>query len=101
MTAPALATGPATWHGTAVAWTIIEIETATSGWRSTGAPGEDDTPVAFWALVENEAGERVVVGVDPSADGPDGRGGRLIDVGTLVDRVRGTQGGYTYRAPLS
>ena len=84
-----------------MAWTIIEIETATPGWRSTGAPGEDDAPVALWALVENGAGERLVVGIDPTAEGMSGPGGRLIDVDRLVERVGSTEGGYTYRAPLS
>lgn len=84
-----------------MAWRIIEIETATSGWRSTGPVGEDDTPVAFWALVEDDAGRRLVVGVDPSANGSGGPGGRLVDIDALVGRVVDTEGGYTYRAPLS
>ena len=47
-----------------VAWTIVEIETAAPGWRTRGAGGEDGAPVALWALVENEVGERVVVGAN-------------------------------------
>jgi hypothetical protein len=78
-------------------WKIIEIETAAPGWRTSGDGDEDGTPVAVWALVENGSGERFVVGVDATVDRP---GGRLIDVGALVDGV-GRAGGYTYRAPLS
>jgi hypothetical protein len=77
-------------------WTIVEIETAAPGWRTSGNGDDDGAPVAVWALVENGAGERFVVGIDATA-APDGR---LIDVGRLVDRV-GQEGGYTYRAPLS
>ena len=98
---PALATPVRPWHGTAVAWTIIEIETAAPGWRTQGGPNEDGAPVAVWALVENEAGERVVVGLDPTAEGSVGPGGRLIDVNRLVAGVAATEGGYVYRAPLS
>ena len=97
----ALAAGARAWHGTAVAWTIIEIETATPGWRTRGSPDDDGAPVAVWALVENEAGERFVVGLDPTTDGNEGPGGRLLDVSRLVDEVRDVVGGYTYRAPLS
>jgi hypothetical protein len=84
-----------------VAWTIIEIETATPGWRTTGGPHEDGAPVAVWALVENEAGDRFVVGLDPSAEAAPGPGGRLIDANALIDQVATADGGYTYRAPLS
>jgi hypothetical protein len=97
----ALATGRRAWHGTAVAWTIIEIETAAPGWRTSGGPKEDGAPVAVWALVENEAGERFVVGLDPTAEGTTGPGGRLLDVNRLIDRIDDGEGGYTYRAPLS
>jgi hypothetical protein len=84
-----------------VAWTIIEIETATPGWRTSGGVGEDGAPVAVWALVENEVGERFVVGVDPTAEGTGGPGGRLIDVNRLIAGIDDAEGGYTYRAPLS
>jgi len=56
--------------------------------------------VAVWALVENEAGERVVVGIDPTAEGTTGSGGRLLDVNRLIAGIDDTDG-YTYRAPLS
>jgi hypothetical protein len=84
-----------------VAWTIIEIETATPGWRTRGGRDEDGAPVAVWALVENGAGERFVVGLDPTTDTSEDPGGRLIDVNRLVDKVKDVVGGYTYRAPLS
>jgi hypothetical protein len=84
-----------------VAWTIIEIETAAPGWRTSGGPREDGAPVAVWALVENESGARYVVGIDPTAEGDDGPNGRLIDVNRLIDEVRASKSGYTYRAPLS
>ena len=84
-----------------MAWTIIEIETAAPGWRTSGAKGGDGAPVAVWALVENEAGERVVVGLDPTAEGTAGPGGRLIDVNRLIAQIDATEGGYIYRAPLS
>ena len=82
-------------------WTIIEIETASPGWRTSGAAGEDGAPVALWALVENGSGERFVVGLDPTAEGTAGPGGRLIDVGRLIGQIDATEGGYIYRAPLS
>ena len=83
-------------------WTIVEIETAAPGWRTQGAAGEDGAPVALWALVENEVGERLVVGLDPTVEGTGGPGGRLIDVNRLIAGIDdGPQGGYTYRAPLS
>ena len=84
-----------------MAWTVIEIETAAPGWRTSGAAGEDGSPVAVWALVENEAGERFVVGLDPTAEGAGGPGGRLIDVNRLIAQIDATEGGYIYRAPLS
>jgi hypothetical protein len=84
-----------------VAWKIIEIETATPGWRTRGGADEDGAPVAVWALVENDVGERLVVGLDPTADGTNGPGGRLIDVNRMIEEVKGIVGGYTYRAPLS
>jgi hypothetical protein len=84
-----------------VAWTIIGIETAAPGWRTSGGPSGDGFPVAVWALVENEAGERAVVGVDPTAEGTAGPGGRLIDVNRLIEGIDAAEGGYTYRAPLS
>lgn len=84
-----------------MAWTIIEIETATPGWRTQGGPQDDGSPVAVWALVENDAGERFVVGLDPTAEGNTGPGGRLIDVNRLIAEVDGAEGGYIYRAPLS
>ena len=84
-----------------MAWTVIEIETAAPGWRTSGAKGEDGSPVAVWALVENEAGERFVVGLDPTAEGAGGPGGRLIDVNRLIAQIDATEGGYIYRAPLS
>lgn len=84
-----------------MAWTIIEIETAAPGWRTQGGPDEDGAPVAVWALVENDAGERFVVGLDPTVDGATGPGGRLIDVSRLTEEAREIVGGYTYRAPLS
>jgi hypothetical protein len=84
-----------------VAWTIIEIETAAPEWRTQRGADGDGAPVAVWALVENEAGDRFVVGLDPSADGANGPGGRLIDVHRVVEDARGVAGGYTYRAPLS
>jgi hypothetical protein len=89
------------WHGTAVAWKIVEIETAAPGWRTTGGRNDDGAPVAVWALVENDEGERVVVGLDPTAEGTGGPGGRLINVNRLIDEIDKTEGGYTYRAPLS
>jgi hypothetical protein len=90
---------PGPWHGTAVSdWTIVEIETAAPGWRTSGNGDDDGAPVAVWALVENGTGERFVVGIDPTAADADGR---LIDVGRLVDRAGRESGGYTYRAPLS
>jgi len=85
-----------------VAWTIVEIETAAPGWRTRGAGDEDGAPVALWALVENEVGERLVVGVDPTAEGIGGLGGRLIDVNRLIAGIDDGPGvGYIYRAPLS
>ena len=84
-----------------MAWTIIEIETAAPGWRTRGGQDDDGAPVAVWALVENDAGERFVVGLDPTADGANGPGGRMIDVARIVEEARGIVGGYTYRAPLS
>lgn len=84
-----------------MAWTIIEIETASPGWRTSGAAGEDGAPVALWALVENEVGSRFVVSLDPTGEGTAGPGGRLIDVSRLVERLDATEGGYIYRAPLS
>jgi hypothetical protein len=84
-----------------VAWTIIEIETAAPGWRTQGGADGDGAPVAVWALVENEAGERFVVGLDPTAEEADGPGGRLIDVNRIVEEARSVAGGYVYRAPLS
>ena len=84
-----------------MAWTIVEIETAAPGWRTSGAGGEDGAPVALWALVENEVGERVVVGLDPTAEGIAGPGGRLIDVNRLIAEIDSGEGGYTHRAPLS
>ena len=85
-----------------MAWTIIEIETAAPGWRTRGGGGEDGAPVALWALVENEVGERLVVGLDPTAEGVGGPGARLIDVNRLIaDMDDGPGSGYTYRAPLS
>ena len=85
-----------------MAWTIIEIETAAPGWRTRGAGGDDGAPVALWALVENEVGERLVVGVDPTAEGNGHPGGRLIDVNRLIaDLDVGPDDGYIYRAPLS
>ena len=84
-----------------MAWTIIEIETAAPGWRTSGAAGDDGAPVAVWALVEDEAGRRFVVGVDPTAEGTAGPGGRLIDVDRLIEGIDAAEGGYTYRAPLS
>lgn len=84
-----------------MAWTIIEIETATPGWRTVGGPAGDGVPVAVWALVENEAGGRFVVGLDPTAEGNSGPGGRMIDVNRLIDEIDAAEGGYTYRAPLS
>ena len=101
LTLPELAAVPRSWHRTAVAWTIIEIETAAPGWRTSGPANEDGAPVALWALVENESGERAVVGVDPTAEGMTGPGGRLIDVDKLIAQVDATEGGYIYRAPLS
>ena len=84
-----------------MAWKIVEIETAAPGWRTRGAGNEDGAPVAVWALVENEAGERVVVGLDPTAEGTAGPGGRLIDVNRLISEIDTAEGGYIYRAPLS
>ena len=84
-----------------MAWTIIEIETAAPGWRTERGADGDGAPVAVWALVENEAGERFVVGLDPTADGANGPGSRLIDVHRVVEEARGVAGGYAYRAPLS
>jgi hypothetical protein len=84
-----------------VAWTIIEIETAAPGWRTSGAAGGDGAPVAVWALVENEAGGRFVVGLDPTAEGTAGPGGQLIDVNRLIAQIDAAEGGYLYRAPLS
>jgi hypothetical protein len=84
-----------------VAWTVIEIETAAPGWRTSGVAGEDGSPVAVWALVENEAGQRFVVGLDTTAEGAGGPGGRLIDVNRLIAQIDATEGGYIYRAPLS
>ena len=82
-------------------WKIVEIETAAPGWRTSGPAHEDGAPVAVWALVENEAGERFVVGLDPTSEGMTGPGGRMIDVGKLIAQVDTTEGGYIYRAPLS
>ena len=42
-----------------------------------------------------------MVGLDPTADGAEGPGGRLIDANRVIEEVGGTVGGYTYRAPLS
>jgi hypothetical protein len=84
-----------------VAWTIVEIETAAPGWRTHGAGGEDGAPVALWALVENEVGERVVIGIDPTSEGLTGPGGRLIDANRLIAEIDTGEGGYVYRAPLS
>ncbi len=84
-----------------MAWKIIEIETAAPGWRTSGGPHEDGVPVAVWALVENERGERFVLGLDPTADGPAGPSGRLIDVNRLIAQIEDPACGYTYRAPLS
>jgi hypothetical protein len=84
-----------------VAWKIVEIETAAPGWRTRGPKNEEGAPVAVWALVENEAGERVVVGLDPTAEGTAGPGGRLIDVNRLIGEIDAAEGGYIYRAPLS
>lgn len=80
-------------------WKIVEIETASPGWRTRGGPQEDGAPIALWALVENERGERLVVGLDPTTE--EGPGGRLIDVDQLVERVADVDDGYTYRAPIS
>ncbi len=82
-------------------WTIIEIETAAPGWRTSGGPHEDGAPVAVWALVQNEQGERFVLGLDPTAEGTAGPGGRLIDVNRLIAGIDAAEGGYIYRAPLS
>jgi hypothetical protein len=98
---PALATRACTWHGTAVAWTIVEIETAALGWRTRGGPSEDGAPVAVWALVENEVGERFIVGIEPTVEGVAGPGGRLIDVNRLIAEIDDGEGGYAYRAPVS
>lgn len=58
--------------------------------------------MALWALVENEVGERLVVGVDPTVDATGGPSGRLIDVNRLIAEIDdGPGAGYTYRAPLS
>ena len=84
-----------------MAWTIVEIETAAPGWRTRGAGGEDGAPVALWALVENEVGERVVIGIDPTAEGLSGPGARLIDANRLIAEIDTGEGGYIYRAPLS
>ena len=84
-----------------MAWKIVEIESAAPGWRTSGAPDDDGAPVAVWALVENEAGERAVVGLDPTAEGMTGPGGRLMDVNRLIAEIDVAEGGYTYRAPLS
>jgi hypothetical protein len=84
-----------------VAWTIIEIETAAPGWRTRGGPSDDGAPVALWALVENEVGERFVVGLDPTAERTEGPGGRLVDVNRLIAEIDDADGGYEYRAPLS
>jgi hypothetical protein len=54
-----------------------------------------------WALVEDDAGARFVVGLDPTAEGTAGPGGRLIDVNKLIAQVDRSEGGYIYRAPLS
>ena len=43
--------------------------------------------MALWALVENEVGERVVLGLDPTAEGTGGPGGRLIDVNRLIAEI--------------
>jgi len=84
-----------------MAWKIIEIETAAPGWRTRGSRDEDGAPVAVWALVENADGARFVVGLDPTAEGNGGPGGRLIDVDALLAQVGDDEGGYLYRAPLS
>jgi hypothetical protein len=84
-----------------VAWTILGIETASPGWRTSGGGHEDGAPVAVWALVEDDAGARFVVGLDPTAEGTAGPGGRLIDVNKLIAQVDRSEGGYIYRAPLS
>ncbi len=84
-----------------MAWTIVEIETAAPGWRTSGGAGEDGAPVALWALVENEVGDRFVLGLDPTAEGMVGPGGRLIDVNRLIAEIDTDAGGYLYRAPLS
>jgi uncharacterized caspase-like protein len=78
-----------------VAWRIIEIETATPGWRTLGAGGREGGPVAVWALAEDDDGRRVVVGLD-ATDSP-----RVIDAGAQIDAAVADDGGYTYRAPLS
>jgi hypothetical protein len=57
--------------------------------------------VALWALVENEVGDRFVLGLDPTAEGMVGPGGRLIDVNRLIAELDTDAGGYLYRAPLS
>jgi hypothetical protein len=84
-----------------VAWTIVGIETAAPGWRTSGDADEDGAPVALWALVENEVGDRFVIGLDPTAEGTVGPGGRLIDVNRLIAELDTGAGGYLYRAPLS
>ena len=81
-----------------MAWTIVEIEAAAPGWRTSGGAGEDGAPVALWALVENEVGDRFVLGLDPTAEGMTGPGGRLIDVNRLIAEIDTGEGGYLYRA---
>jgi len=73
-----MASDAPSWHGTAVAWKIVEIETSAPGWRTQGGAG-----------------------LDPTAEGTGGPGGRMMDVNHLIDEVADAEGGYTYRAPLS
>ena len=46
-------------------------------------------------------GERFVLGLDPTAEGATGPGGRLMDVNRLIAEIDDGEGGYIYRAPLS
>jgi len=80
---------------------VIEIETAAPGWRTSGNGADDGAPVALWALVENEVGERFVLGIDPTVEGTTGPGGRLIDVNRVIAQLDEGDRGYAYRAPLS
>ena len=83
-------------------WKIIEIETAGPGWRAYSRKNDDGSPVAIWALVEDGEGHRFVVGLDPTAQDPNGwAGGRLLDIDALMDSLSANEGGYIYRAPLS